>query len=274
MRDLSQAPVLAFRSDRFESALEFEQFRRQSQDILDARYVYERSLASEEDRFQIAGLCGPCLEPTRFTAQTSGGEMLPNQCRVPNWRESLSCDCRLGLISRYRAVLHYLNGQIGLFDQTRLSFFGQSGALAAALQSRVRNCAFFPRLLQESSSNRFHIPAEAMTADVFVSLDYLHHVPPLDAALAEICRVLDHAGSLVFTVPFYVDAKDTASCAPKVANVDGLQPAEVSEQVHRIGWDILRRLGEAGFSKAAAHLYWSEELGYLGPYNFIFSASR
>ena len=33
-------------------------------------------------------------------------------------------------------------------------------------------------------------------------------------------------------------------------------------------------LREAGFRDAAAYLYWSEELGYLGPMNFIFRAVK
>jgi hypothetical protein len=44
--------------------------------------------------------------------------------------------------------------------------------------------------------------------------------------------------------------------------------------VHQIGWDILDRLKQAGFSDAAAHTYWSHELGYLGPMNMIFSAVK
>jgi hypothetical protein len=49
-------------------------------------------------------------------------------------------------------------------------------------------------------------------------------------------------------------------------------PAEARGDVHDIGWDILRRLRAVGFTQAFANVYWSRELGYLGPFNLIFSA--
>ncbi len=104
--------------------------------------------------------------------------------------------------------------------------------------------------------------------------DHLHHVPALDAALGEAARVLCPGGALLFTVPFHADADATASDLARLPRRSGVLPAFSAEPVHRIGWDILERVRGAGFVDCAAHCYWSEELGYLGPFNMIFLATR
>ena len=51
-----------------------------------------------------------------------------------------------------------------------------------------------------------------------------------------------------------------------------LVSTEAGGEVHALGWDILDLLRDAGFSTARAHVYWSDELGYLGSGNMIFLA--
>ena len=67
--------------------------------------------------------------------------------------------------------------------------------------------------------------------------------------------MLRPGGSLVFTCPFDID----------------LSPEDqVVENI--VGWSFFGVLRESGFRVVRAHLYWSEEQGYLGPFNLLFSA--
>jgi hypothetical protein len=97
-------------------------------------------------------------------------------------------------------------------------------------------------------------------------------VPPLRAALPEFRRVLVPGGSLVMLVPFRYRAVRTLS-REGLPLVGGRLPVEYRDPVHEIGWDVLDWLRAAGFRHAAAHSYWSNELGYLGAFNMILHAS-
>jgi predicted TPR repeat methyltransferase len=104
-----------------------------------------------------------------------------------------------------------------------------------------------------------------------VSADHLHRVLPLDAMLAEVARVLSPGGVFVFTVPFDVSQEVTRSeVAQGIAN----GPTLTAQAVHAFGWDVMDRVRRAGFADCCAHCYWSEELGYLGTFNFVFEAFR
>ena len=97
-------------------------------------------------------------------------------------------------------------------------------------------------------------------------------MPPLAAVLAELHRVLVPGGRFVFTVPFRYRAAHTVTRLKDLPLVSGRLPTEAGGEVHQIGWDILDLLRAASFTTAHAHTYWSDELGYLGTCNMIFSA--
>jgi SAM-dependent methyltransferase len=118
----------------------------------------------------------------------------------------------------------------------------------------------------------YRLAAADAAFHLVVSSDYLHRVPPLEAALGEIRRVLVPGGQFVFTVPFRALAARTVPRLDGLPRMAGLLPGEAGGEVHELGWDILDLLRGAGFTDARAHLTWSDELGYLGPFNMIFSA--
>ena len=86
----------------------------------------------------------------------------------------------------------------------------------------------------------------------------MQHAADPAAALAQVAARLVPGGTLVFTAPFDADRPTTGRQGDR----------------QRIGWDILALARTAGLRRAAAHLYWSAEFGYLGARNFIFTASR
>jgi hypothetical protein len=256
------------------SQAEFVEFRRATQDRLDARYIHESGLVTRDDRLRHEGTCAPCLRRALFVSDTTQWEQLPDGRRTPDWRAALACDCADRLGNRARAVLHFAQSAAGLRSWTRLLLFGPPDRghrrLAALASETISLAALRPR----TEDDGFRLEAEPASFHLAVAADCLDRVPPLRAAFAEFRRVLAPGGSLVFTVPFRYEAQRTVSRADLPRRPDGRLPAAFRDPVHEIGWDVLDWLREAGFATAAAHCYWSSELGYLGPFNMIFHAVR
>jgi SAM-dependent methyltransferase len=255
---------VGFPAVAFASHAEFVAYCTASRSLLDARYTHERSLALAPGEHVRPGTCAPCLRQTRFSLSTEHGEKLPNGRVVPNWREQLLCDCADRLTNRQRALLHFVESTIGAPSWSRVLALGRLSAAERRLCQRLGTPIFVPRL----PSLRLDLPDAS--CQLAVTLDYIHQIRPLAAMLAEIRRVLAPGGALVFTVPFRWDRMQTRSHVDPLAVAAG--PVESPREVHEIGWDILDLLRAAGFARNRVHSYWSEELGYLGPFNTLFSA--
>ncbi len=271
MKPMSVTPLAAsFPAISFASKAEFDEHLRENRDFVDARYRYELSLASTEPEIIGAGTCGPCLRVTDYTSRTAGGERLPDGRILPNWREELACACEDRINARGRATLHFAESVAGLLPAMRVLAFGPPTQVSRRL-ARQAKLVHRPRMLAAGGAHRLDLPDASV--QLAVCSDHLHHVPPLDTVLAELRRVLIRGGQLVVTVPFRVDLATTVSRIEALPRLNGLLPAHHGAAVHEIGWDMLARLRQAGFASALAHAYWSEELGYLGPFNVILAAT-
>jgi hypothetical protein len=250
---------LRFDGERFVSKAAFDAFREACQDILDSRYAYEQE-PGQSSLSPHRGTCAPCLMPTQF--QTEGDPA--------GWRDGQLCGCPDGLGHRARAMLHLLESGYGLDAWSRTMLLGPRSPidtrLAAGRPAPVRHARLSARpggLSMDARDGEFtHVMA----------WDYLQRVPPLDLLLGEIHRVLAPGGVFAFTLPFHYLAATTVSRLGHVPRRAGMLPAEFGGDIHDIGWDVLERLRRAGFARARAHHYWSRELGYLGPFNFLFAA--
>ncbi len=273
---MNGAQDLTFFSQRFVSGAEFESARPGLQDTLDGRWSYEQSMATSEPKLDIEGACGLCLVPACFTSNTGSGDMVTGDRRTPNWRESQFCDCRLAFNCRQRAVMQFIEEKVGLRAWTRALVFGPPERMGQYISPRVADLRTQQVLARDVVNGvaAYRLTDEDQSRHVVLSVEYLNRLPPLKAALQEVFRVLVSGGRFVFTVPFRLDAYETRSNVDELPRVQGLPPADFAVEVNQIGWDILDQLRAAGFQDAAAYLYWSEEFGYLGPYNFIFSATR
>ncbi len=252
---------------------EYQQFRKSAETLFENRWLYEQSLASTADVITIDGTCGVCLRPAQFIAQTAYGEIVKGG-RVPNWREELACDCERALISRERAVLHFLRAAGALRPWMRLLVFGDAGSLLTPLSAETAEVINVRHIEAAPQSAGYRLPVADAQCHIALSLDALQRVPPLRAALAEVARSLAPGGRFVFTVPFHADVLQTTTSSVAYSRAEASLPSEWTAPVHTIGWDVLDMLRDAGFVDPVSFLYWAEELGYMGPRNFIFSASK
>ena len=257
-----------FPAEAFSSHAEFAAYCAKQRSVLDARYAHERALAVPPGLHIRSGTCAPCLRAAGFSFSRAEGEQLQGGLVVANWREELVCDCQDRLNNRARATLHFVQSVVGLASWHRVLAFGRMSEAEGRLCRRLGETMAVPRLVLDRS--RARIAARSASCQLAVTFDYLHQVPDLLAALKELRRVLVPGGALVFTVPFRWDRPATRSHVDRAASH---LPADSAREVHELGWDALAWLQEAGFSRSRAHVYWSDELGYLGPFNMIFSAT-
>ncbi len=255
---------LSLPGESFVSQAEFDAFRSRTQDDLDARYAYERALTAEELACR-PGTCGACLAPTSF-----------HTAAMPlDWRDGQVCGCPDRLGQRARALLHLLQSDTGLDVWSRIMLLGPRSPLdrrlaperTLALAAPVRHARL---VVDDAFAHRLDAADQAFSH--VISWDYLQRVPPIEALLRETRRVLSPGGVFAFTLPFHYRAGATVSRLSHLPRRHGLLPAEFGGDVHDIGWDILNHLRHAGFVRARAHHTWSDELGYLGAFNLLFTA--
>jgi hypothetical protein len=240
----------------FASAAAFHDFVSSNQDTLNARYAYEVSLvrAAAENIHVVPGTCGVCIRQTRFS--TVIPDAAPHtDIAEPNWREQQVCGCPQQLNARFRAMLQVIETESGLLPWMRVLVLGASQSIESHIAARVAGMITRQRSARGLAAREM----PAASYHLIVSSEHLHAEPMLQAVLETMRGALMPGGKLVFTAPF--DAAAAQSRPPRAG------------QAGVLGWDILEQIERAGFDSAAAHLFWSEEFGYLGPFNLIFSAS-
>jgi len=269
--DLSRAfRVVSFPAVDFRSFAEFDQFYREQKPVIDLRWRYEQSLATTDKRLLMDGTCGLCLVPVTFTSATSGGEITAGG-RVPNWRENLVCACERRLINRERALMHYLIAGGALQPWMHIFAYGELGGLQPLLAAMAaRLTELDPAALAATPAPRIDAGSGGDRGHLLVWVESLERKMLSPHLLSAIAERLTPGGRFVFTAPFDAGPPETAVPAGQAVAGAG---APVGDP-RFVRWDILPMLLAAGFDDAKASLYWSDELGYLGPLNFIFSAAR
>ena len=262
--------ALRFPAKSVLSHASFQELRENDSDIFDERYRREQSLATRHSEITLPGTCAVCLEVTCFHSPTVGGSATADGHIVPNWRETQRCACEDRLNSRERALLHL--GMPHLEAWAPPASLGASPRFARRLTAMAPAAQHWPAFA--ATAGALALPAQAGSLTTIFCPDHLQSVPLLDAALAELARILMPGGILLFTVPLAIAETITKTDLSRVPTLEGRPPPRTANQVHVIGWDIQDRAHQAGFADCIAHCYWSEELGYLGPYNLAFLATR
>jgi SAM-dependent methyltransferase len=272
-------------STRLASFADYLHYRAEQGAELDRRFAVERALSRPFDRFAVRAYCYPCDAPRRFVVTYDYAYEVMG-FRMPNWREHLTCET-CGLNNRMRAALHLFESLLAPRRDDAILLTEVETALEAWLGAR------YPRLQGHDALAGAPPGGEALTAaalpagsvDVVLSFEVLEHVADPLALLAECHRVLKRPGAMLLSVPFNPDQasntrrarlREDGSCEHLLApeyHGDARRPAG-HLTFHQFGWELLDQLRRAGFDDAAAELYWSRELGYLGLNQVLFTATK
>jgi hypothetical protein len=235
---------------RFAAQDEFKTYLVDDQRVLDARFSFENALVPANGELVRAGTCAPCLRPASFTTGPDFWEGEGEE-RRPYWRETLACDCVDRLPQRARALIHFVQAG-GVLPGTRLLLCGTPTRADERLAVLAPAAVQVPKLAE--------VPPGPF--DLAIVQEELQFTPNVWGALPALVARLAPAARLVLTLPFF----------PTFTRSELI--GENFSRVNRFGWDLLTRLREAGCRDAAAYLYWSSELGLLGPMNFIVRAVK
>jgi hypothetical protein len=231
-------------------------------------------------RFDILGraiLRKGCIEP--LTRTRIGHGKLRGES---SWREGLQYN---GVGSRGRGVMHVIEGILKEGNVKWPKIYATEGFSPFAMRLRK----LYPHFLgseftldPEQQRQLYPIPCEDLldltllsdSFDIVSTNEVLEHVPSIDRALHEICRVLHPGGWHVGTVPFhYFDAAATRRAVLSESgevfhllepeyHVDPLN--DNGALVFEIpGWDIIERAQQAGFSRAFMRFLISSRYGVL-----------
>ncbi len=247
---------LRFPAVKIANQAEFTAWFEQARPLLDQRWLYEqRQIKSGQSEIR-DGTCGLCLAPAQFHST--------HLAAARNWREEMLCDCGHRLNNRQRAFLHYLRASHALSPVQSLAVVGPETAMESKLEEWGIGRTNLLRLI----AGKLQPPDQ--TFGMVICSDYLQHVPLAPLMLQEFGRIARSGAVLAITVPFDVSAAQTRS------RVHELPPGamESAEPLHLFGWDLLDIMRDVGFGDVAAHFYWSDEFGYLGPFNMIISGIR
>lgn len=269
-------------------------YSRSMQDELARRRAEERALFQDQKPFCVPGYCYVCQKPTEFLVDFQHAYDVDGAL-TPNWRERLVCpSCQLN--NRIRASLHAfgmectprLSDVVFLTEQTTPLFRWlearyQKLVASEHLGERVPRGKCSSEGIRNEDLTRLSFPDESFHH--VLSFDVMEHIPDYRAAFSEVYRCLRPGGSLLFSVPFKLDAALNIVRARIDANGDTilLLPAEyhgdpISNEgclcYYHFGWQLLEELREIGFCGVYALTYWSKTLGYLGRQQCLFIARK
>ena len=239
---------------------------------------------SEAASWDLIGYCDYCKQPTKFNMDWFNSYDHPVFGKMPSYRERMVCSI-CGLNNRQRFMASYLtlcarNSQDPtVYIQEQVTPFFKAVTDLPNCQiigSEYLGPEFKPG---EIVKNIRHEDALALsfadqTFDILCSNDVFEHVPDIEKAFSEAFRILKLQGKLLFSVPFLTTEMTSAKRAELLnGKVRYLAPeryhgnpvsANGSLVFYDVGWDILDKCKQAGFSDCYLLGYYSLMHGYIG----------
>lgn len=265
---------------------EYNEHRHLMIDEYAKRATIESSLVKRgKSSFDTDGFCYACGKPSHFLSDFQYGAVEYEGTMLPNWRERMVCH-RCKLNNRVRAAVQLLeeigaptsNSRIYVTEQVTSLYKWLHRHYPLTIGSEYLGNAV-PWGIQDSrgvrneSITRLTFPDNSL--DYILSFDVFEHVPDYMEAFSECLRCLKPGGMLLFTVPFLTDSVEHLQRAVMTegGEIRHLLPAEYHGDplnsegclcFRHFGWVLLDELRAIGFIRVVAHLYWSEQLAYLG----------
>ncbi len=252
-------------------------------------------LPGVEIGFSTSGQCTMCRTDTDFvTSFAYSVHVGPSGNRLPNWREHLDCRCLFN--NRMRGAMYILETQVRPAPDARLYISEQVTRLYGWVASRFPNAIgseYFgpeaaPGEVVEGVRNEdlCNLSFSSESFDVLISLDVLEHVRDLSAALKECFRVLTPGGTILFAAPTQFESYEVIDLVltgedgaltflrPPEYHGNPVDPTRGSLCFRYLGLEVLDVLRDIGFVEVSCELYWSRELGLLGPSQNVFCGRK
>lgn len=200
-----------------------------------------------------------------------------------NWRERVICPVT-GLNNRTRASLHifdlfsntYESDSVYIMEQTTQQYKYLKERYPKLIGSEYLGSAVplgtaDPRGIRNEDATMLTFSNESMAS--ILSFDVFEHIFNYRAAFRECFRVLKPEGTLIFTVPFDVNAEGNLERAAILENgeLHHILPAEYHGDplskdgvlcFRYYGWNMLDELKRVGFREAVGLIFNSEKMGY------------
>jgi MoaA/NifB/PqqE/SkfB family radical SAM enzyme len=293
--EMSQEAVPELNISEVLSYEDYEHHARHYQEAISTNSSFEKNLIPDNcSEFTVTGYCYVCRTSVDFLVDFKYSYKVDGVL-TPNWRERLVCPgCHLN--NRMRAVVHIFNQTCRPHPGSSIYMTEQTTALYQLFkQSFPDACGseYLGDSVEHGACNREGMRNEDLTKlsfgneqfDYILSFDVLEHIPNYRKALGECCRCLRPGGILFFTVPFVKTSKKNIVRArvSDTGEVIHVLPPEYHGDpmrsdgclaFYQFGWEILDELKIMGFQGVKALLYWSQEFGYLGGEQVLFSATK
>jgi len=261
---------------------------------VESRIIEEVKNKSGSGEVGLIGFCEVCKKASKFEI---GIKKLKNIQKI-NFRENIICQyCGLG--NRKRFILSYLekklkeskpNSTVYLYEQNS-ELFKQAKNFLKDIRLVGSEFCGYDRKPGEVIDGVRHEDATNLSfdndsIDFIVSNDVYEHVQDIHKTLSEACRVLKKNGTLIISIPFHRNKKETIRRAnlenktmkhllPPTYHENTTSKKRDSLVFYDYGWDFLNFLKNSGFDDAYALGYYSMSLGYIGDgLQLIFIATK
>ena len=256
----------------------------------------ERSLTPMDGApFMLPARCGMCRTDALLgVSYVYAVHHRDDGAQIPNWREHLECRC--GFVNRVRGAMQVLESLVAPPPGAAIYLTEEVTRLHAWVKHRWPGTVGSEYLGADHTGGQRYdgvrhedlcrLSFDSDRFDVVVSLDVLEHVRQLYAALGECWRVLKPGGTLLFAAPSQFDERPVIDLAlpgpdgaiehlrPPEYHGNPVDPARGSLCFRYLGLEVLDRMRSMGFEDVRCVLYWSSELGLLGPNQAVFLARK
>jgi SAM-dependent methyltransferase len=270
----------------FRKCCSLKEYRSEKKICKKCEKIAQRIIKSQKET-SLKGYCAYCRKRKKMKIDFKHSWEDKNGNQIPNFRERLEC-FRCGLNSRLRATLHFLNTYYNdknldvyiteeitpLFDILKEKYPRLTGSEFQSEKEngeKIKINRHSHKIIHNQNLTSLTFSNEVF--DLVLSFDVFEHIPDYQKSFKEIYRVLKKNGTLIFSVPFIMDAEKNLTRA-KVKNglIDYLLPPEYHGDpvnnngclsYYHFGWEILQDLKHNGFNEAGTYIYQSADYGYI-----------